>query len=60
MSLIEKLKSKGYNIEDLDVREIDERQISVKKIVKNDEGIDIPMTIILYINDWGGKKNMNF
>ena len=60
MALIEKLKSKGYNIEGLDIREIDERRIEVKKIVKNDEDIDIPMTITLCINDWGGEKELEF
>lgn len=56
MALIEKLKSKGFNIEGLDIRELNERRIGVNKIVKNDEGIDIPMTINLYINDWVGGK----
>jgi hypothetical protein len=48
MALIDKLKSKGFNIEDLDIEELNERVIEVKKIVKNDGGIDIPMTITLY------------
>ena len=46
--------SKGFNIEGLDINKLDERQISVKKIVKNGERIDIPMTIKFRINDWGG------
>ena len=60
MTLINKLESKGFNIEGLDIREIGERQIEVKKVVKNDEGIDIPMTITLCINDWGGEKEFEF
>ena len=60
MSLIDKLRSKGYNLEGLDVKVIGERQIEVKKIVINDKGIDIPMSIILYINDWGGDKEYEF
>ena len=60
MSLIDKLRSKGYNIEGLDINQIHERYIEVKKSVKNAEGIDIDMTITLCINNWGGSKNINF
>ncbi len=59
MTLIDKLRCKGYNIEGLNIREIDERRIEVTKVVKN-EGIDIPMNIILFINDWGGDKEYAF
>jgi hypothetical protein len=34
MTLIDKLKSKGFNIEDLDIEEWNERNIDVKKIVQ--------------------------
>lgn len=58
-----KLESKGFNIDGLSIRLIDDnekRNIEVKKIITNSDGIDIPMTIILVLNEWGGRKVYSF
>ena len=62
-SLIEALKEKGYNteIEGLIIKSKDHpRYIDVIKYFRNAEGIDIPMSIMLCINDWGGVKEYDF
>ena len=47
MALIEKLKAKGFNLKDLDVKEIDERTVKISKTVDG-----VTMSIEITFNFW--------
>ena len=60
--LKQKLIDKGFNlqIDGIDVIHLDPRTIELGKNAQNDDGVDIPMTIELKINNWGGEKQYEF
>ena len=61
MALIQNLMTdKGFHLEDLDVKEFDGRGVKISKTVKNGDGDDVPMSILISFNLWGRKLEFPF